>query len=319
MLGIIGTTLADELAISTSTIDVADNLGRTALYWAARRGDLKATTLLLDYGANTDPPRKRRKGTSPLLAAAEAGNVDIVEQLIAHKAAVDVRNQDDACPLHRAATLKDGLRCVQALLQAGADVNCVDSDNRTPLLTATCYGWVDIAETLLAAGADIEALCEDGWTSLTSSIFWNMHSSVNLLLDKGASTLVVTDQGETLLHLTVRYGDTKMLEMLASRDLGPLDAEAKTGSGETVYDIADARDETTEWQNAFQALLKSIDGPKSASLSTASTLAGRSRGFESSDALLDLKIAREIIVENYAASDDGSELDHFEDALEIVV
>ncbi len=311
--------MEDELSISTSTIDTADNLGRTPLYWAARRGDLKATSLLLEYGAHTDPPRKRRKGTGPLLAAAASGNVDVIEKLIAHGAAIDVRGDDNSSPLHLAATLQDGLGCVQALLKAGADANSVDTDNRTPLLTATCYGWVDIAEALLDAGANIEERCEDGWTSLTSSIFWNMHGSVVLLLDKGASTLVVTDSGETLLHLTVRYGDTKMLELLASRDLGPLEIDAKTGAGETVYDIANSRDEPSDWQTAFQKLLKSIEGSKSDGLPETHTISTGSLAFASSEALVDQKMAREVVVEAYALSDDDSELDQFEDALETVI
>jgi ankyrin repeat protein len=140
---------------------------------------------------------------------------------------------------------------------------------------------------------------------------------VKLLLDKGADTLVVTDQGETLLHVAARYGDIKMLEMLAGRDLGPLDLDAKTSAGETVYDTAKSRDESSDWQKAFQMLLKSIDDRKSDSLPVGSV------GLESSETLVDLKAAQEVFVTTYAASDDGSdsgsELDHFEDALETVV
>jgi ankyrin repeat protein len=237
----------------------------------------------------------------------------VLEKLLAYGASVTVRSEDNLSPLHLTATLEGGLRCVQLLLDAGADVNSMDDENRTPLLSATCYGWVDIAETLLAAGARIEQTCEDGWTSLTSGIFWNMHGSVKLLLDKGADTLVVTDQGETLLHVAVRYGDIKMLEMLAGRDLGPLDLYAKTGAGETVHDIEKSRDESSDWQKAFQMLLKSIDDRKSASLPVSSVR------LESSETLVDGKIAQEVFVTTYAGSDSGSELDHFEDALEIVV
>jgi hypothetical protein len=115
--------------------------------------------------------------------------------------------------------------------------------------------------------------CKDGWTSLTTGIFWNMHGSVRLLLDKGAGTLVVTDQGETLLHVAVKYGDIKMLEMLAGRDLGALDLDAKTGAGETVYAIAKARDESSDWQKAFHALLESIRDRKSDSKPQADKIA----------------------------------------------
>ncbi|KUJ10167.1 ankyrin [Mollisia scopiformis] len=318
VLGIIGTALEDELAISTATIDTPDNLGRTPLFWASRRADVKATSLLLEYGAHTDPPRKGRRGTSPLLAAAEAGNVDVVEMLLAHGASVDVRNDDNSSPLHLASTQQDGLGCVSALLKAGADVNSVDSDDRTPLLAASCYGWADIAEALIDAGADMEIRCEDGWTSLTSSIFWNMYGSVELLLDKGANTLVVTDTGETLLHLAIRYGDTKMLGLLRDRDLGHLDVGAKNGAGETVWDIAKSRDEPAEWQTAFHDFLKSVEAQKTEKFTEESAISSGSMAYTSSETLLDQKMAMRTVVEVYVSSDDDSDLDHFEDALEAV-
>jgi hypothetical protein len=41
-------------------------------------------------------------------------------------------------------------------------------------------------------------------------------------------------------------------------------------------------------------------------------------GLGSSKTLVDLKTSGETVVTNYAGSDSGSELDHFEDALETV-
>jgi hypothetical protein len=93
-----------------------------------------------------------------------------------------------------------------------------------------------------------------------------------------------------------------------------------SGAGETVYNIAKARDESSDWQKTFHALLKSIRDRKSDSRPQADEVADglMGLGLESSETLIDLKTAGEIVVTNYAGSDSGSELDHFEDALETV-
>src|SRR3954469_24486210 len=54
VLGLIGSSLQDELSVSTSVIDDFDNIGRTPLYWAAFRGDEKVASLLLEFGAKPD-------------------------------------------------------------------------------------------------------------------------------------------------------------------------------------------------------------------------------------------------------------------------
>jgi len=63
----------------------------------------------------------------------------VLEKLLAYGASVAVRSEDNLSPLHLTATLEGGLRCAQLLLAAGADVNSMDGENRTPLLVATCY------------------------------------------------------------------------------------------------------------------------------------------------------------------------------------
>lgn len=257
VLGIIGTRLEDELTISTSNIDDIDNLGRTPLHWAARRGDAAAVKLLLEFGARCDPPGMH-KGGSPLLAAAKAGNEDILQMLIEHNANFEARCEDNLTPLHYAASKSYGNECVKRLLKAGTDVDCVDTDNRTPLQVATQNGCIEVCETLLAAGADINSLCEDGWTPLACCIFWNTHESIRLLLEHGADTLIITDVKESILHLAARYADETTLKMLADHDLGPLDVEAKTLAGEGVYRIADEREESAEWTLALDKLIASI-------------------------------------------------------------
>jgi hypothetical protein len=257
VLGIIGTKLHDELEVSTSAIDDVDNLGRTPLYWAARRGDYEAAKLLLDYGARSEVPGMR-KGTEPILAAARAGDDSILGLLLQHGANVEATDPDGLTPLIRASSIETGASCVKLLIAAGADVNRGENCNITPLHAGAQNGCLEVVKALLAAGADINALCEDGWTPLACCVFWNAHGSIEMLLDEGADTLVVTEPGESILHLAARYGDETTLKILEGRDLGPLDVDAKTVSGETVRRILEEREESGEWMAALEDLLSSV-------------------------------------------------------------
>jgi ankyrin repeat protein len=256
VLGIIGTKLKDELDISTSTIDDIDNLGRTPLWWASRRCDVGAVTLLLEYGACCEP-LGMRDGGSPLLAAATAGNEEIVRLLLEHNPDIRACEETTRNSLHLASMVPSGTECVKLLLKAGAEVDCRDNDNLTALHYAISYGCIQNAEVLLAAGADIDALCQDGWTALACAVFWNMHESIKLLLEHGADTLSKTEPGESLLHLAACYGDETTLRILASRSLGPLDVKAKTVAGWDMHRIAEDRDETPSWYAALEDLLTS--------------------------------------------------------------
>ena len=63
-----------------ASINRPDPEGKTALYWAALQGDPRIVDILLKGGAKVD---KDAKGVTPLMAAAGAGNDEIVTQLLA--------------------------------------------------------------------------------------------------------------------------------------------------------------------------------------------------------------------------------------------
>jgi serine/threonine-protein phosphatase 6 regulatory ankyrin repeat subunit B len=63
-------------------VDVTDNFGHTALYYASSNGQLEVVRLLLEKGAGADVQGDNRNGT-PLLLAAQNGDVEIVKLLLA--------------------------------------------------------------------------------------------------------------------------------------------------------------------------------------------------------------------------------------------
>src|ERR1700722_5940941 len=140
---------------------------------------LKLIALLLDAGANPNaqlklfPPYRSlgadrggdsllTVGTTPLLRAARAGDAAAIKLLLAHHALPDLGNNADITPLMAAAglgttgvdtrgkykTQAEASAAIKLLVQAGANVNAVDSRGLTALHGAALLGFDDVIRTL---------------------------------------------------------------------------------------------------------------------------------------------------------------------------
>jgi ankyrin repeat protein len=156
--------------------------GNTALILAIRNGHVEVAHRLLDAGAS---PRTRGGGKSVITAAAFMGNKRLFDRLIALGADVGQRDGSGFTPI--ASAVQDGklgvvelllssdvdpnsrtpggapvlvdsalgghpnhLRICKALVQAGADPNCGDEDNFTPLMAGCRGAQVEIVRFLLS-------------------------------------------------------------------------------------------------------------------------------------------------------------------------
>jgi len=258
VLGIIGSSLLEELNISTANINDQDNTGRTPLFWACAREDEKSVRLLLQFGAKQISSGKIGAKASPLHAASKAGHGEIARQLLLHGADVNFKGEADMTPLFFAAAEHDGNSCVDVLLEYGADINAQDNERRTPLLAATQAGMLETSRKLLEHGAEIDHRAEDGWTSLASCIFWNMHDSILLLPEWDADYTIKTDDGESVLHIAAQFSDLDTLELLRDAGMGGLDPGALNESGKSAAEVAEARAEDEAWYTAFQSMIESV-------------------------------------------------------------
>ncbi len=92
---------------------------------------------------------------TPLIRAAEAGHLDIVEVLLGAGAAVEGRCRCDTGESALWAAVANGRAGVAArLLEAGADPNCSSDAGTTALHIAVYRDRQDLVDLLLAAGAD---------------------------------------------------------------------------------------------------------------------------------------------------------------------
>ena len=126
--------------------------GGTPLLAAADKGQLACMQLLLNAGANIDRPNAN--GCTALYYAAQKGHLAAVTYLLERKASVNCRTKLAQTPLSVAC--QNGHKAVvSALLSAGASQEGIVG-SETPLCMAVREGDVEIVDYLLAA-ADLQA------------------------------------------------------------------------------------------------------------------------------------------------------------------
>jgi uncharacterized protein len=131
--------------------------GMTALHWAASRGNLAATRMLVSAGARLDPVTRNGNYT-PLHLAAQNGRAETVKALLAAGANVKATTSSGgASALHFAASSGDAAT-IDALVDKGASVNVREAAfSQTPLMWAAAANRVSAITALIKRGADIEA------------------------------------------------------------------------------------------------------------------------------------------------------------------
>jgi ankyrin repeat protein len=138
-------------------VNAAQGDGMTALHWAAFRGDVDGTRMLISAGGRLEAVTRNGNYT-PLHLAAKAGNLPVVRALLEAGASANAKTTSGgASPLHLAAA-QGSADVVNALLEKKAAIDAPDGAwNETPLMWAAAYNRVDALKALLAHGANIAA------------------------------------------------------------------------------------------------------------------------------------------------------------------
>ena len=167
--------------------------------------------------------------TTPLHAALDKRLVDIALSLLQHGADINALDSDDCSPLLEASG--GGCRdVVQFLLEHHADINLTNQNHKTPLWLASEEGELEVAQLLLQSGADIE-LCDDEGRSAFDIASENGHLEiVKLLLGSGAKVDTRDNDGWTPLKKASRWGYPDVVQPLLdhSAEVNFQDPEGRT-------------------------------------------------------------------------------------------
>jgi hypothetical protein len=125
-----------------------------------------------------------------IIKIAKAGQAARVKELLAtDKSLINARDKDGSTPLH-CAVWKGHEQMVEALLEAGADVNAHNENDHwgtTPLHAAAHANQAAIAQLLIAHGADVNAMDREGRTPAFHTTFHKAKAVAKVLEKHGAS------------------------------------------------------------------------------------------------------------------------------------
>lgn len=136
------------------------------IHAAAQIGNIDILQVLLEHGANVNA-QAEEDGFSAIHFAAGSGHHDALRFLLVdHHANPEVRLFNGSLALHSAAS-QGYPKCIEVCLEAGLDVSSQNSQGRTALHWAAEQGQKAAVEKLLAEGVDVKAQeVETGMTAL---------------------------------------------------------------------------------------------------------------------------------------------------------
>ena len=247
-----------QLDLSTASIDAKDADGRTALSWAATRGDLKSVTVLLQYKA--DPNVASLRGQTPLHWASQnpAGDsAQILQALIDAGSNVNQTDYWKRTALIYASCNQDDPRCLEVLVTGGANLNSQDCHQRSPLGYAAKMGKSKGLGYLLSAGADAWLVDIWGYPPIFETLQNNHHKCLRSLLQHSPMPILTDINGMSALHVAALYSNVETLEMLAEHRWEQVEIEAVDKMGMTAQALFNQREDTTaEHREAFLRLIQ---------------------------------------------------------------
>jgi uncharacterized protein len=208
----------------------------------------------LPAAAQVGPSAVETAAYKGLHAAAQKGDVALIEKLAANKAELLARDGNGRTPLHVAVFAKQRA-AVKALAKAGADLNVLESDrydgvtiasvaddeetlrtllalgasakqttsryDGTALIAAAHLGHDGVVKQLIAAGAPLDHVNNLHWTAVIESIVLGNggprhQETLRALIQAGANLQLTDRQGNTPLQLARSRGYKEMVAMLES-------------------------------------------------------------------------------------------------------
>lgn len=226
-------SVAKLLIEKGADVTMKDSRGATPFHNACQRGSVQMAQLHLKHGA--DLHAMDDGGWTPLIYASFAHRgADIVKFLLEQGAKVNVKPPKGAeyfrSALH-CAVAGGSLDAAKLLVDHGADIDALDSEGATPLLTAVARGRMDIAEYLVEKGCDLDA--KDTFLSrspLHGAAIMGHSELASLMIDKGADVLVTDRKNKTPMDYAVYHGFKKLAHKLAENgaDKGKMKKLEKT-------------------------------------------------------------------------------------------
>ncbi|MCJ1324373.1 hypothetical protein MMC10_001035 [Thelotrema lepadinum] len=261
VLGLIEQSPESILQSRPSQINDTDYDGRTALSWAAARGDKSTIQKLLMHAPDCN--KADTLGRTPL-SFAVMQNRQCTETLLQANADIHRRDFVGGTILMRAIQYlypeSEAYPLIKFFVQAGVDVNVKNMEGETALFFATTRNYARIAWYLMRYGADPKICDKHGRSIFTYAIMMNRHALIYILLEDHADHTEHLEELGTLAHVAATFGDIKTLQLLARGSIKRRNINEQNKLGLTPMQVAQQRkDVDVEWLHAFADFSRSID------------------------------------------------------------
>ena len=179
-----------------------ENVKSNPLVRAVMNDDLDEVKARVMMHAKVNARDKSRDGMTPLHAAVENGNIEIIQFLLDSGAKVNIRDFQKRTPL----MMMDGdatAEIFDRLIRYGAKVQLVDGEKNTVLQHfVENADNEDIVRLLVSHGINVDAVNKGGETALMVAAENGNSADVKVLLESGADVSKLSRDGKTAWDMT---------------------------------------------------------------------------------------------------------------------
>jgi len=206
-------------------LEVRDQRGWTPLIIAANQGNVVIASLLVAKGADVNACSSSTNGSTVLCFAAQHSNTALLELLLRNGANIHARSKNGATALYAAISYQQE-PATRLLIAKGARVDQLSFMNDrgclfTPLILTATQGELKTAAFLLAHGASLEKRNNFGNTPLMEAAMRPQPQMIKFLIDRGAKVNAANPKGYTALLHAVEYGQIENIKVLLAAGADP--------------------------------------------------------------------------------------------------
>lgn len=200
---------------------------------ACRYSNTAIMSALLNHGAQ--PTDAIEDGTSAFHLCAATATAALLADMVEADTNVNIKNQLGQTPLMFAANAGN-LDTMSFLIEQGADINLQTQEGYSALFFAVKSHDLPVIQTLISGGADLQIKTQDGTTLAQYAVYnknygfltWFTQNMESLLsADAISSTLKEYDRnGHQLLHAATKANQTDLVAALLERGADPASMSA---------------------------------------------------------------------------------------------
>lgn len=181
--------------------------GETVLMTAARTGNIDAVKILLARGADVNAKENYRGQTALMWAAAER-HPEVVKLLLEHGADWKVQSVSRETNMPK--------------LSAASSISPMARGGLTAFHFAAREGDLETARAMLAGGVDIDLLDADGTSGLVTAILNKHYAYAKFLLDRGANPNLADARGRAAVYAAIDMRNQDYSAMPAHKEDDPM-------------------------------------------------------------------------------------------------